>query len=97
MYTILMFGTAQAVLIRGVSLFQGCPYFRGLLISGVSLFQGVLISGVPLSQGVLIEGSTALFFPSHLGVLSRYPMPTHTITVGVQKIQLFQNHSPFTV
>ena len=25
---------------RGVSLFQGCPYFRGVLISGVSLFQG---------------------------------------------------------
>ena len=50
MYTILMFGTAQTVLIgrvaikgvliSGVSLFQGCPYFRGVLISGVSLFQG---------------------------------------------------------
>ena len=32
MYNILMFGTAQAVLIRGVSLFQECPYFRGVLI-----------------------------------------------------------------
>ena len=37
---ILMFGTAQAVVIRGVSLFQGCTYFRGVLISGVYLFQG---------------------------------------------------------
>ena len=49
MYTILMFGTAQAVLIRGVPLFQGCPYFRGVLISGcpyfrVSLFQGSKIT-----------------------------------------------------
>ena len=38
-------------------LFQGCPYFRGTLISGVSLFQGypyfrcVLISGVSSFQG----------------------------------------------
>ena len=54
MYTILMFGTAQTVLIRGVSLFQGCPYFRGVLIPGVSLFQGVLISKVSLFLGVLM-------------------------------------------
>ena len=63
MYTILMFGTAQA---GGLSLFQGCPYFRDVLISGVSLFQGcpyfrgVLISGGPyfvfLFGGVLIGG-----------------------------------------
>ena len=35
-------------------LFQGCPYFRGVLISGVSIFQGykgAFISGVPLFQG----------------------------------------------
>ena len=42
MYTILMFGTAQAVLIGEVAIFQGvlisdCSYFRGILISGVSL------------------------------------------------------------
>ena len=40
-----------------MSLFQGCPYFRGVLISGVFLFQGCpyfrgfLISGVSLFQG----------------------------------------------
>ena len=45
----------QGCLIEG-SLFQGCSYFRGVLI-------GVLISGVPLFQGcpyfrgVFIEGS----------------------------------------
>ena len=39
----LMFGTAQAVLIRGVSLFQESYYFRG------SLFQGCPYSGIPLS------------------------------------------------
>ena len=55
MYTILMSGTAQAVFIRWVSLFQGvlisgCPYFR------VSLFQGVLISGCPYFRSVLISG-----------------------------------------
>ena len=49
-----------------MSLFQGCPYFRGVLILGVSLFLGVLISGVSLFQGflyllgVLISG-VALF------------------------------------
>ena len=72
MYTILMFGTAQAVLIRGVSLFQdvliswvslfqGCPYFRGVLISGVSLFQGY-----PYFRGVLISGESVF-----QGVLTR--------------------------
>ena len=61
MYTILMFGTAQAVLIRGVSIFQGVlirevSLFQGVLIREVSLFQGVLIRGVSLFQGVLISG-----------------------------------------
>ena len=51
MYTILMFGTAQAVLIRGVSLFQGCPYFRVSLFQGCPYFRGVFISGVSLFQG----------------------------------------------
>ena len=65
MYTIVMFGSAQAVLIRGVSLFQGCPfsevplsqgcpYFRGILTSGeylFVLFRGAVISGVSLFQG----------------------------------------------
>ena len=53
-------------------LFQGCPYFRDVLISGVSLFQGcsyfrgVLISGVFLFQGCLTpEMRTSL-----LGTLS---------------------------
>ena len=32
MYTILMLGTTQSVLIRGVSFVQGCPYFSGVLI-----------------------------------------------------------------
>ena len=55
MYTILMFGTAQAVLIRGMSLFQGCPYFRGVLISGCPYFRGVLISGVSFFfQGAIV-------------------------------------------
>ena len=57
MFTILMFGMAQAVLISRVSLFQGGSYFRGVLISGVSLFHRcpyfrcILISGVSLFQG----------------------------------------------
>ena len=45
MYTILLFGTAQAVLIRGVSVLQGCLYFRGVMTCpyrGVPLFRGAL-------------------------------------------------------
>ena len=69
MYIILMFGTAQAFLIRGVSLFQNIPfqefpYFRGVLISvvsGVPLFQGFisvvfLFQGCPYFRGILISG-----------------------------------------
>ena len=48
MKTIPMFETVHAFLIRGVSLFQGCRYFSGVLISGVSLIQGVsLFQGCP--------------------------------------------------
>ena len=67
MYTILIFGMAQAVLILGVSLFQGWPYFRGVFILVVSLFQGcpyfrgVLISGVSLFQRRLFLISEASF------------------------------------
>ena len=55
MYTISMFRTSQSG--ERCPLFQGCPYFRCVLISRVSLFQGcpyfkgVLISGVSLFQG----------------------------------------------
>ena len=57
MYTILMIGTTQAVLIRGVSLFQRCPYFKGVLISGCPyfIFQGVLFLGCYF-RGVFISG-----------------------------------------
>ena len=55
MYIVLMFGTAQAVLIRGVSLFQWCCYFRGVLTSGASLFQVSLFQGCPYFRGVLIS------------------------------------------
>ena len=63
MYTILMFGTAQAVLIRGVSIFQGCPYKRDVILEfqvcpyrEVSVFESVLISGLSLFRAVLIGG-----------------------------------------
>ena len=58
MYIILMF----TFLTLGVSLYQECSYFRGVLISGVSLFQGypyirsVLISGVSYFRGVIFQG-----------------------------------------
>ena len=48
MYKILMFGTAQAALIRGMSLFQECLKIRGVFIS---YFRSVLISGLSLFQG----------------------------------------------
>ena len=55
MYTILIFVTKQAVLIIGVSLFQECSYFRGVLIPGV------LIEMCPCVRGVIIEESGALY------------------------------------
>ena len=32
-------------------MFQWCPYFRGVHVSGVSIFQGCHISGVSIFQG----------------------------------------------
>ena len=40
-----------------MSLFQVCPYFRGVLISGVSLFQGCpYFSGVLISRVLIFQG-----------------------------------------
>ena len=67
MYKILIFRTAQVVLIRRGVLISGCPYFMGVLISGcqyfrvrcpyfrVSLFQECPYFRVSLFQGVLIN------------------------------------------
>ena len=58
MYTILIFRTTQVVLIRKGVLITRCPYFRGVLMSGMSLFQGVLFTIVifnfqPLKMPIL--------------------------------------------
>ena len=49
-----LYKTLRGVLISGV--FQGCPYFRGVLIQGCPYFRGVLILGVLISGVSLYQG-----------------------------------------
>ena len=60
---------------------EGCPYFRGVLISGYPYYRGVLISGCPYFRGVLISGypyfRVSLFqgYPHFRGInISRMPI-----------------------
>ena len=49
-------GTVQAVLIRGVSLFQEYPLIEGCLYFKGSLFEGYLYIRGPYLRGVFISG-----------------------------------------